>query len=92
MGSTVFGNTKTDEKKDKDSAKKDLQKYGNYVFMIADYFDFTTNITENKKDFAGYTMSVKNSDGKNARCLPHRLFICSRKNDLRKNRQRRQKI
>ena len=64
MGSTVFGNTKTDEKKDKDSAKKDLQKYGNYVFMIADYFDFTTNITENKKDFAGYTMSVKNSDGK----------------------------
>lgn len=64
MGSTVFGNTKTDEKKDKDSVNKNLQKFGNYVFMVADYFDFKTQISENKKDFAGYTMSVKNSDGK----------------------------
>lgn len=64
MGSTVFGNTKNDEKKNKDSVNKNLQKFGNYVFMVADYFDFKTQISENKKDFAGYTISVKNSDGK----------------------------
>ncbi|MGZ5264658.1 MAG: DUF5686 family protein, partial [Kaistella sp.] len=64
MGSTVFGANKTDDKKRKKEDKNNEQQYGNYVFMVADYFDFKTQVSENKKDFTGYTMSVKNSDGK----------------------------
>lgn len=64
MGSTVFGANRNDDRKRKKADKNTEQKYGNYVFMVADYFDFKTQIEENKKDFSGYTMSVKNSDGK----------------------------
>ncbi|MGZ5193701.1 MAG: DUF5686 family protein, partial [Kaistella sp.] len=60
----VFGANKTDDKKRKKEGKNNEQQYGNYVFMVADYFDFKTQVSENKKDFTGYTMSVKNSDGK----------------------------
>src|SRR5690606_33340528 len=60
MGSTDFDKGETPEKGD----KKVQQKYGNYVFMVADYFDFKTPIEENKKDVSGYTMSVQNADGK----------------------------
>ena len=59
MGSTVFNEN---DKADKKDATK--QKFGNYVFMMADYFDFKTSIEQKKKDFAGYSMSVQNSDGK----------------------------
>lgn len=60
MGSTVFDEKK---KNKEDSGEKLKQKFGNYVFVMADYFDFKTSIEEKKKDFAGYSMSVKNSDG-----------------------------
>lgn len=59
MGSTNFNEDKKDEE-----AKKNTKKFGNYVFMTADYFDFQTPIQQDKNDFSGYTMSVKNSDGK----------------------------
>lgn len=62
MGSTNFETEKTDKKEDKKDPKK-KQKYGNYVFITADYFDFKTPIEVKKKDFSGYTMDVKNSDG-----------------------------
>ena len=39
MGSTVFDQKKED-KKDKKEDKKDRKKFGNYVYMMADYFDF----------------------------------------------------
>ncbi|MCQ4034713.1 DUF5686 family protein [Kaistella montana] len=58
MGSTAFETKKSDEKD-----QKTKKKFGNYVFVVADYFDFKTPIQENKKDFSGYTMAVKNSDG-----------------------------
>ena len=61
MGSTAFNTEKSDQSKDKDDLKK--QKYGNYVFITADYFDFKTPIEVNKKDFSGYTIDVKNTDG-----------------------------
>ena len=61
MGSTAFNTEKSDQSKDKDDLKK--QKYGNYVFITADYFDFKTPIEVNKKDFSGYTIDVKNADG-----------------------------
>ena len=62
MGSTVFDQKKED-KKDKKEVKKDRKKFGNYVYMMADYFDFKSPIDVEKKDFSGYTMDVKNSDG-----------------------------
>ena len=61
--STVFNEKKTDKKNKDDSDEKLKQKFGNYIFIMADYFDFKTSIEEKKKDFAGYSMSVKNSDG-----------------------------
>lgn len=63
MGSTVFDSKKTDDKTDKKVENKDRHKFGNYVFVIADYFDFKTPIEEKRKDFAGYTMDVQNADG-----------------------------
>ena len=61
MGSTNFMNS--DSKDDKDSKEKSKTKFGNYVSMKTDYFDFKTPIEENAKDFRGYSMTVKNSDG-----------------------------
>lgn len=63
MGATAFRENDADGKKDKEN-KQNKKKFGNYVFLMADYFDFQTSIKENKKDFSGYSMSVKNSDGK----------------------------
>ncbi|TXF77613.1 DUF5686 family protein [Chryseobacterium sp.] len=59
MGSTVFDEKKTDDKKDKTKKKR----FGNYVYMSTDYFDFKTPIEVKAKDFSGYTMSVQNTDG-----------------------------
>ena len=66
MGSTSFEeeskDSTTKENKDKkEDVKK--QKYGNYVFITADYFDFKTPIEVKKKDFKGYTIDVENADG-----------------------------
>lgn len=58
-----MGKTYLDEKKKGDSAEKKRETFGNYVFMTADYFDFKSPIEEKPKDFKGYTMDVKNSDG-----------------------------
>lgn len=62
MGSTTFDQKKEDKKETKEE-KANRKKFGNYVFMMADYFDFKSPIDVNKKDFSGYTMDVKNSDG-----------------------------
>ena len=66
MGSTSFeeenkDNTTKENKVKKEDVKK--QKYGNYVFITADYFDFKTPIEVKKKDFKGYTIDVENADG-----------------------------
>lgn len=44
--------------------KKNKQSFGTYAFLSSRYFDFKTPIQEDKKDFKGYTFSVKNADGK----------------------------
>ncbi|MGA9212168.1 DUF5686 family protein [Kaistella sp.] len=63
MGSTVFDTNKTDKKKKDNSDEKLKKQFGNYVFVMADYFDFKTSIAENKKDFTGYSMAIKNTNG-----------------------------
>ncbi|WP_299177558.1 hypothetical protein, partial [uncultured Chryseobacterium sp.] len=44
--------------------KKDKRSFGTYAFLTSKYFDFQSPIEENRKDFKGYTFSVKNADGK----------------------------
>ena len=63
MGATVFDGKKKDKNKKDDAEEKMKQKFGNYVFIMADYFDFKTSIEQDKKDFSGYSISVENSDG-----------------------------
>lgn len=71
MGSTDFSdddskkdNKKTEKEKDKDEEeKKNTTRFGNYVYMKVDYFDFKTPIEAKASEFRGYSMSVKNSDG-----------------------------
>lgn len=69
MGSTNFTDSKPssgkkpDSEKDDKSDEKTKTKFGNYVYMSADYFDFKSPIEEKAKDFSGYSMDVKNSDG-----------------------------
>ncbi len=53
-----------DSKDDEPNNKKKKQSFGTYAFLTSRYFDFQSPIEENKKDFKGYTFSVKNMDGK----------------------------
>ncbi|MGV4413508.1 DUF5686 family protein [Chryseobacterium sp. T1] len=75
MGSTSFNNdqnnstnnkkndkSKSDEKEE-DAEKKKRTRFGNYVYMKVDYFDFKTPIEVKASEFKGYSMAVKNSDG-----------------------------
>lgn len=64
-----MGMTYLDEKYQKDEKtgekieNKNRERFGNYIFMTTDYFDFKSPIEEKKRDFEGYSMSVKNFDG-----------------------------
>ncbi len=62
MGSTAFGQ-KEDDKKLTKQERDTRKKFGNYIFMTANYFDIQTPVEVKKKDFSGYTMEVQNSDG-----------------------------
>jgi len=65
MGTTYFDEKYTkDENTGEKKENKNRKQFGNYVYMTADYFDFKTPIEENARDFKGYSMDVKNSDGK----------------------------
>ncbi|SKB60294.1 hypothetical protein SAMN05660477_00158 [Soonwooa buanensis] len=70
-GSQSFDNTdkKPDIKDDMTAEEKRAERrklmtrFGNYVYMKVDYFDFETPVDFTAKDFKGYTMTVKNTDG-----------------------------
>lgn len=62
MTSTIF-DSKPERKDEKPEDAAVRKKFGNYVFIVADYFDFKTEIKEKKQDFSGYTMEIQNSDG-----------------------------
>lgn len=48
---------------DKANNDRNKEKFGLFIYQSADYFDYKTNFQEKSKDFRGYTMEVKNSDG-----------------------------
>ena len=64
MGMTYFDEKeKKDEKTGEKKENENRKRFGNYVFMTADYFDFKTPIEEKSKDFKGYTIDVKSTNG-----------------------------
>lgn len=56
------GNFSFNEPKKADSVKL-RKKFGTYIFMTSDYFDFRIPAEAEKKDFKGYTVEIRNSDG-----------------------------
>lgn len=70
IGSTNFKEEKTEDshhendKNEDEKTKKIKKKFGNYIYMKADYFDYKSPSDAQRKDFRGYTMDVVNSDGK----------------------------
>ena len=71
VGNTVFHDVKKSDtiiSGDKNIAKSPQEvlrkKFGNYIYMKSDYFDYKSPIENRDKDFEGYYMEVKNSDGK----------------------------
>lgn len=59
-----LGAANFDTESSEDSKKEEAKKFGTYVFLTSDYFDFNSPIDVKSKDFKGYTMAVENSDGK----------------------------
>ncbi|SFH80820.1 DUF5686 family protein [Halpernia frigidisoli] len=57
-GDTSFKDNSPKEKKDEKETK-----FGNYIYVNSDYFDFKSPSVATSKDFGGYTMSVEKSDG-----------------------------
>lgn len=57
----MMGEDSMEEEKEK---KKQRKSFGTYAYLYAKYFDYTSPIDENPKDFKGYTFTVKNTDGK----------------------------
>ena len=45
-------------------SKKNKKSFGTYAYLNSKYFDYQSPIEEDKKDFKGYTFTVKNADGK----------------------------
>ena len=56
------GNFNFKEEKSKDSIKLQ-KKFGTYVFLSSEYFDFKTPVELKRKDFSGYSIDIKNADG-----------------------------
>lgn len=57
-GDTTFKENSAKNKKDEKE-----KKFGNYIYVNSDYFDFKSPIADASKDFKGYTMTVKKTDG-----------------------------
>jgi hypothetical protein len=68
FGSTSFreptkGKIETDKKSDSTVHKKKVQ-FGNYAFLKSNYSDYTSPLQNRDKDFEGYSIEVRNTDGK----------------------------
>ncbi|MCU7613224.1 hypothetical protein N0B16_02145 [Chryseobacterium sp. GMJ5] len=45
-------------------SKKDKKSFGTYAYLNSKYFDYESPIKEDPSDFKGYSIAVKNADGK----------------------------
>ncbi|SEF53821.1 hypothetical protein SAMN05421847_0260 [Halpernia humi] len=57
------GNIAFKENSEKNESDKKEKKFGNYIYVNSDYFDFKTPIEVKAKEFTGYTMAVEKADG-----------------------------
>ncbi|OCW72229.1 DUF5686 family protein [Elizabethkingia anophelis] len=65
MGDQSFTTGKVqDSTKSTEKPKLKRKKFGNYLFIKNQFFGFEINKEQKAEDFRGYTMTVKNSDGK----------------------------
>ena len=63
MGDSRFETAKKDSVKKDEKQKFKTKKFGNFLYVKNQYFDFETNIAQQKSDFSGYSLEVKNADG-----------------------------
>lgn len=63
MGSAAFNLDGSKDEKEREENKKLKKKFGTYAFATADYFDFKSNPETDPKNFKGYSINIKNTDG-----------------------------
>jgi len=66
MGSSEFSTVSKKENETSEEKKERIaktKKFGNYVYMKSDYFDYQTPVELKSSQFNGYTMNVENADG-----------------------------
>ena len=63
MGSSSFETSKKDSIKKDEKQKFNTKKFGNYLYVKTQYFDFKINEEQKANDFKGYSLEVKNTDG-----------------------------
>lgn len=59
-----FETEKKDSLKTDEKQKLKTKKFGNYLYVKNRFFDFELNEKQKASDFKGYSMEMKNSDGK----------------------------
>lgn len=64
MGSMDFETAKKDSIKKGEKQKFKTKKIGNYLYVKNQYFDFKINEEQKANDFKGYSLEVKNTDGR----------------------------
>lgn len=64
MGEQVFNTSKKDSLKKGEFQKYNRKKFGNYLYVKNKFFDFKLNNEQKAEDFKGYSLEVKNTDGK----------------------------
>jgi len=63
MGNMDFETAKKDSIKKGEKQKFKTKKFGNYLYVKNQYFDFKINEEQKANDFKGYSLEVKNADG-----------------------------
>ena len=63
MGYNSFETSKKDSLKKDEKQKYKTKKFGNYLYVKNQYFDFKINEPQKAEDYKGYSLEVKNTDG-----------------------------
>ncbi len=63
MGSQSFEIAKKDSIKPAEKQKFKTKKFGNFLYVKNQYFDFKINEPQKSSDYKGYSLEVKNADG-----------------------------
>lgn len=64
MGEQTFNTSKKDSIKAGEKPKYHKKKFGNYLYVKNRFFDFQLDNPQKASEFNGYSLEIKNSDGK----------------------------